>query len=341
VQDSFIPDEMDLEIIHALQDSPRATWQEVGRLLGVDPVTATRRWQALSEAGFVRTTAYPAVRPWAKDHCNAFIELDLEPTARDHAVEVLARVPQIVSISIISSGRDLFLTLLTPDLATLSRLVLRRLHQLPGLRRTRTYTVTTVYGEGNQWRLDALESERRIQPGQPRTADGAVWKPHHQEILRGLSDARRSAAQIAASIGRSASTVRRRLNEMNERGLLSYRCEVAQHITGWPIAATFWARVAPNQLDVMGPALAALREVRLCAAVTGADNLIMVLWLRSLGDIQRLEAELAANLPRLTLTDRAVTLRQAKRMGCLIDETGHITDVVPIDPWAPSTPPHP
>ncbi|WP_233225834.1 hypothetical protein [Amycolatopsis sp. CA-126428] len=90
-------------------------------------------------------------------------------------------------------------------------------------------------------------------------------------------------------------------------GLLSLRCEVAQPSTGWPVAAT-----------------------------TGADNLVMTLWLRSLGDVQRLEAELAGKLPALTLTDRAVTLHAARQMGCLLDDTGRITDVVPIDPWASS-----
>jgi DNA-binding Lrp family transcriptional regulator len=324
-------DEEDLEIIHALQDAPRATWREVGSRLGIDPVTAARRWQALSDAGLARITAYPRVTTWAKNHCNAFIELDLEPAARDHAVEVLSRVPQIVSISIISSGRDLFLTVLTPDLASLSRLVLQQLHALPGLRRTRTYTVTTVYGEGNRWRVGALPGDHR---GRPQSGEGAVWKLSHREVLRALHDGRRTAVDIGADIGRSGAAVRRWLNEMMEGGLLSLRCEVAQPITGKPVATTFWARVPPHQLDETAAALTKRPEVRLCAAVTGSDNLVMTLWFHSLGDIQRVEAELAAELPQLTLTDRAVTLRAVKRMGCLLSESGRITDVVPIDPWA-------
>ena len=338
MQDSFTPDETDLRLVHALQAAPRATWHEVGRSLGIDPVTAARRWQVLADAGLARVTAYPEVRQWADDHCNAFIEIDIEPTSRAHAVEVLSRIPQVVSISIISSGRDLFLTLLTPDLATLSHVVLRRLHGLPGLRRTRTHTVTTVYGEGNHWRLGALEPQRRaraVPPGRP-TGSRPVWRPHHREVLRALDDGRRPAAEIASRTGKSGSTVRRWLNEMVDGRLLSLRCEVAQPITGWPIAATFWARVPPDELDRTATALTELPEVRLCAAVTGADNLVMTLWLRSLGDIQRLEAEMARRLPALTLTDRAVTLRAVKRMGCLLDEAGRITDVVPVDPWATS-----
>ncbi|MGW3966702.1 Lrp/AsnC family transcriptional regulator [Amycolatopsis sp. NPDC005003] len=333
MQDVLIPDELDLKLVHALQAAPRATWHEIGQVLGVDPGTATRRWQALVDAGSARVTAYPEVRLWAKDHCNAFVELDLEPTARAHAVAVLSRVPQIASISIVSSGRDLFLTVLTPDLVTLSRLVLEKLQHLPGVRGTRTHAITTVYGEGNHWRLDALSPKR---PGYapPATANRPVWKDHHRAVLRAMADGRSPAADIAARTGKSGSTVRRRLTEMIDGGLLSLRCEVAQPITGWPVAATFWARVPPDELDRTATALTGLPEVRLCAATTGADNLVLTLWLRSLGDVQRLEAELAGKLPALTLTDRAVTLRAAKRMGCLLDDRGRITDVVPIDPWA-------
>lgn len=338
MQDSRTPDETDLRLVHVLQATPRATWHEVGRALGIDPATAARRWQGLADAGLARVTAYPDVRLWAQDHCNAFIELDLEPTARAHAVEVLSRLPQVVSISVISSGRDLFLTVLTPDLPTLSRVVLHDLHRLPGLRGTRTHTVTTVYGEGNHWRLGALEPQRRAQPARqvPPTASRPVWKPHHRDVLRALDDGRRPAAEIAARTGKSGSTVRRWLNEAVDSRLLALRCEVAQPITGWPVTATFWARVPPDELDRTGAALTELPEVRLCAAVTGADNLVMTLWLRSLGDVQRVEADLARRLPALTLTDRAVTLRAVKRMGCLLDDSGRITDVVPVDPWASS-----
>lgn len=35
--------ELDLKLIHALQINPRASWAQVGALLGVDPSTVARR----------------------------------------------------------------------------------------------------------------------------------------------------------------------------------------------------------------------------------------------------------------------------------------------------------
>ena len=305
-------------------------------MLRIDPVTATRRWQAITEAGLARITAYPSVRLWARDHCTAFIELDVAPADREEAIGRLRLMPEVASISNISSGRYLFLTVLTRDLATLSDVVLRRLATFPGLRRTRTSTATTVYGEGNRWRLPHLTAEEQSKlAGTRAPQSGVVWQDRHPEIFRALRDGRRSAAEIAAELGHSQATVRRRLTELIDGGLVSLRCEVAQRINKESsIAATFWARVPPDQLADMAGRLAALPEVRLCAAVTGADNLIMTLWVRSLARIQQLEAHLAEEFPTLTLTDRAVTLRAVKRMGCLLDDAGTITEVIPIDPWA-------
>ena len=45
--------------------------------------------------------------------------------------------------------------------------------------------------------------------------------------------------------------------------------------------------------------LVTLPEIRMCAAVTGTDNLVVIVWLRSLGDSQRLEEVLAHRFPAL------------------------------------------
>ncbi|MFF2513469.1 Lrp/AsnC family transcriptional regulator [Streptomyces sp. NPDC058086] len=44
-------DELDRGVVHALQIHPRAPWTLVGEVLGVNPVTAARRWHRLEEAG--------------------------------------------------------------------------------------------------------------------------------------------------------------------------------------------------------------------------------------------------------------------------------------------------
>ncbi|RIQ20438.1 AsnC family protein [Jiangella rhizosphaerae] len=54
-------DEADLALRHAVQLAPRAPWQRIGLVLGVDPVTAARRWARLSESGAAWFALHPAL----------------------------------------------------------------------------------------------------------------------------------------------------------------------------------------------------------------------------------------------------------------------------------------
>jgi hypothetical protein len=79
--------------------------------------------------------------------------------------------------------------------------------------------------------------------------------------------------------------------------------------------------------------LISLPELRMCAAVTSTDNLVINLWLRSIADSQRFEEQLSTRFPTLTAADRTIELHAAKRVGSLLTPTGHFDEVLPVDPW--------
>ncbi|RXS87876.1 Lrp/AsnC family transcriptional regulator [Streptomyces sp. TM32] len=338
MQDSFSLDEDDLSLINVMQIAPRATWTEVGKVLGLHSATVARRWERMTKQGVVWVTAYPNLALWTEQCCLAFIEVDCQPTARQQVVDALAGVPQIASVSQVASGRDLFLVALFPDLQALSQFVLDHVSQLPGVRGTRTSTATRFYSEGNKWRLQALSPDQRahLTRHHPQTSAGS--RTSHEgfrDLLLPLSsDGRRTAAELAALTSTSVSTTRRRLERMVREGLVSFRCEVSDVISGWPVHAYFWARVPAHELDRIAQTLLTLPEIRMCAAITGTDNLLVIVWLRSLGDSQRLETGLAERFPTLTLTERAIVLRMSKRMGWLLDDHGRRTSPISLDPWA-------
>lgn len=321
-------DETDRALVNVLQVAPRATWTEVGTALGVDAKTAARRWARLHDSGLARVIAYPNLAAWARHRCLAFVEIDCDPAARESVVARLVRIPRIASVTIASSGRDLYLTVLAPDLSVLSATVLG----LTGVRGTRTHLVTRLFTEGARWRLDALDSGQRAALHPPALAAAAL-PDADRDLLLALSDGRRGVAELAERTGTSTSTARRRLARVLRDGRLSFRCETAQRVTGWPVSASFWARVPPHELRAVAAGLVGLPEIRMCAAVTGADNLVISLWLRSLADSQRFEEQLSTRFPSLAVTDRTIELHAAKRMGCLLDRSGLTREVVPVDPW--------
>lgn len=327
-------EETDRALVNVLQVAPRASFTEVGAALAINAVTVARRWARLHDNGLAAVTAYPNLAAWARHRCMAFVEVDCDPAAREDVVARLARVPRIASVTMASSGRDLYLTVLAPDLAELSATVLG----LTGIRGTRTHLVTRLFTEGATWRLDALDSEQRAAL-HPTSRAAAVLPDTDRDLLLALSDdGRRSVAEIAERTGTSTSTARRRLAGALRAGTLSFRCETTQRVTGWPVSASFWARVPPHELRAVAAGLVGLPEIRMCAAVTGADNLVISLWLRSLADSQRFEEQLSTRFPTLSVTDRTIELRAAKRMGCLLAPDGHVRGVVPVDPWTGVTP---
>jgi DNA-binding Lrp family transcriptional regulator len=329
-------DEIDLGIVHALQIAPRASWKLVGAVLAISPVTAARRWERLVAERVAWVTCLPGPALWSQ-HVVALVEVEGDAGAMPEVTAALALDPRVATVEVVAGSRDLVLTVFVADLQMLTRLVLDDLSGLDGVRTVRTHIGTGFYAEGAGWRLDALSPDQQDQvasagPG-ANTGESGPQECDRELLLACGTDGRRSIAELAKLTRASPSTVRRRLDRMMSGRVASFRCEVSNSLSGWPISATFWVSVAPDALEATAQAVADLPQVRLCAAVTGSANLVVTAWLRSLGDLPRLEALIARRCPGIAVEDRAVALRIPKRIGWLLDEAGRSLSALPIDLW--------
>lgn len=340
MQDSRTLDETDLAIVHALQISPRTSWTLVGNVLGINPVTASRRWERLTEQRLAWVTCLPGPSLWSS-HVIAFLELECEPFCLDSLIEELASDQRVASIEVTTGRRDLFLTVFAADLAALGRFVRHRVDELPGVRAVRTVIGTGIYAQGAGWRLDALSPSQQNRLGHdatvPLTGVGKEQAGDRELLLACGADGRSSATELARRVGSSPSTVRRRLDRMTRERVISLRCEVANRISGWPVSTTYWCKVAPDVLQRTARSLASLPEVRLCAAVTGEANLLVTAWLRSPGNSQVFESRLAERFPELRFADRAIAISIPKRIGWRLDDSGRAVSAVPVDLWFDAT----
>ncbi|MFG2137501.1 Lrp/AsnC family transcriptional regulator [Streptomyces sp. NPDC048650] len=337
MQETGVIGGLDAQLVHALQISPRASWQTLAPVLGIDPVTAARRWGRLEDAGLAWVTGYPG-RRLLERLCTAFVEIDCRSGRVEAVADALAALPQVATVEHMAGGRDLLITAFVPGLGELSELLLRRIAALPGVTATRAGIATRVYGEGSRWRLRALtsgQSERLRNASPPPRSSAAAPDGPDRALLPQLSrDGRGSAVALGRAVGLSAPTVRRRVGRLIADHDLALRCEVARELTEWPVSATLWAGIPSDRLAEAVRVLLTLPEVRLCASVTGPQNLLFTVWLHTIRDVQRLETQLGERLPHLVLRDRSVVLRQTKLMGRLLDERGRAVEVVPVDPWA-------
>lgn len=326
-------EERDLELLHGLQIAPRVSWTDAGRILGANPSTLAERWARLRSSGLAWVTAHPGGS--YRNVTLALVEVDCLPGARAEVVQAVCKDPRVVTVEESTRGRDLLLTVITPDLPALTAFLLDELESLPGVERQRSYLATAVHWHGSDWRLDALDprqeaafadAARAAEPAATVTPPRDAWP-----LIQGLAhDGRATAADLARVTGRNPATVRRQLGRLLASDLLSFRCELASEVSGWAVSSTWTARVPSADHEGTLAALRTLPALRMCLSTTGDTNIAMTVWTRSVHDTLRIERLLGQQLPWLQLRDIAVNLRTPKRMGWMLDPTGRATGTLVV-----------
>ncbi|MEU6878721.1 Lrp/AsnC family transcriptional regulator [Streptomyces sp. NPDC046712] len=336
--------ELDLALIDALQAAPRAPWSRIGRALGVDPTTAARRWERLRAGGLAWITAYGSAGTTAV----AYVEVRCRPRRVEAVSAAAAALPWVFSVDETAGDFDLFLSVAAPDLPTLGRSVHRVIGGLRGVRSTRTRLSITLYGEGRDWRMRAMEpAERAALATSPRTRGRTVHavraydrvSPEDRALLSALgADGRLGYTELGALTGLSEHTARRRLQRMTREGAITIRCDLAHPLAGLPTMVIYRACVPHAHLEATGNALARMEQVRMCVSVSGPHNLLVLVWLHGLDAIDPFEALLAERFPALEVKDRTVALHTPKRMGRLLDAQGRAIGRVPLGMTLDGTP---
>ncbi|WP_198655052.1 Lrp/AsnC family transcriptional regulator [Streptomyces geranii] len=331
-------DELELKLVNALQISPRASWTLIASVLDIDPATAARRWQRLVRTGRAWISVYPGAAGVGAVLV-VFVEVGCAAGTADAVAERLAADTRVATIEHITGGSDLLLTVLVGGLAALSEFLVTDLGVIPGVTGTRAQVATRIVAEAARWTLRALTAaqRQRILSGGPRPVEQTPRPIGSRDLplLTALSaDGRASYSHLADASGLSISTVRRRLDSLLVSKRVIIRCEVAQPLSGWPVAASLWCRVPPARHDAVTSQLASLPETRQCVGITGGRaNLLLTVWLRSVADMQVLQAALVERITDLEVLHTALALRQVKRIGRVLDRHEHARETVPLDLW--------
>ncbi|EMY32852.1 AsnC family transcriptional regulator [Arthrobacter crystallopoietes BAB-32] len=322
----------DLELIHALQLAPRATWAQLGSVLGRHPATLAARWERLRSDGQAWVTCH--IGTAEGQGCVTFVGIQCRPGHRTKVLERLCAVPEIGTIEEAARAWDLRLTVLTRSWEQVARDVLPLVRTDPDILRSQVTLATRLYSAGNNWRLDVLspEQQRRIaalHPGVVRPPGATPpTLPQLMTVLAG--NGRASATEIAAATGTHATTVARHLRQALETGLVAMRCELAQDYSGYPIGCQWYVRVPPSQLEAAVSYLQSHRTLRLCAATTGDANLTFYLWLRTPGAIADVETGLQKAALGVQVIESDVGVRTHKRTGWMLNEDSTATGEVVV-----------
>lgn len=329
--------EDDLQLINALQLAPRVSWSDAARVLGVHATTLAARWDRLRAAGAAWTTAHLIGDP--KQMCLALVDVDCEMRQRAGVTAALAAIPEVVTVEEAASNRDLMLTVITPTLGRFSESVVPQFKEIPGLTKYRTALCTRLHVGGYAWRLNVLDKAQQnalkalagpeASGSAPPDVPGVALPQSHLDLIPFLArDGRATAADIARSLGRSPATVQRQLNRVLSSQLLSFRCEIAQKYSGYPVTCQWFANVPPGQHEAAAAELRGFRNVRLAASTTGRTNFVVIMWLHTLADVMNAELALQQRIPGIELAESVVVLSSAKRVGWMLNPDSTATGAV-------------
>ncbi|MFC5929737.1 Lrp/AsnC family transcriptional regulator [Cryobacterium melibiosiphilum] len=322
-------DELDFQLINALQLHPRASWAQLESVLDSDATTLSRRWARLTGDGLVWSTAYPTTRKeWGTgpNVVCAFVEVNCAASRREDVLRELGGLAGVLSVDCTSGARDLMLTLVMTSVAEIDRYVADAVATVGGVQATRTNFISRFFADGSDWRLHVLR-DRQVQAilALKGTIHDAPEVPtaHLMEVLTALgSDIRLAASAIALDTGRSVSSVNRSIRGLMHAGWVQSRIEIAHTAIGFDATTMLWYSVPRAQVEAVGSAISLQPETRMCAGVVGSANLAVTLWLKDLEQLDEVESRVARLFPSALVVDRWLLPRQVKRIGHLIGTDG-------------------
>ncbi|MGO2658268.1 MAG: Lrp/AsnC family transcriptional regulator [Mycetocola reblochoni] len=333
----------DLRLVNILQDSPRAPWASVARVLGASAPTARRRWRSITDEGAAWIASYPGFT-WGL--LCAIVEVRCRPGSVDEVAASLRRSPRIVTVTGLTGDRDLVLTVLTRNMTEFRRLLQNELGRGTDIIGVRSSIVSRMFSEGSRWRalgapggargLDTTEA----QLGNEEPISLAQWRAVLPVLER---NGRASAAELATALGSSDGHARRVVNRLLRNGWIQQRVDLSLEQNHWPHALALWMVVPAARLEDTAASIAKLSMTRLCAGLAGGtSNLYVIVWLRDLPEAASIEAQLVRSLD-VRVTDRAILLHYYKRVGHLFDDNraheGFVSWLLPeeLEPAAPGS----
>jgi len=332
-------DELDIALLDALHVDPQLSFEELGRVLCVSPVTAARRWRRLVSTG--RAWVSSAIGPRLPVKA-ALFEAECRPGAAPSVAAEFASRPQVFSVNITTGNDNIYALLVAANQPLLSELIVDVLPSVTGTLRVQSALITDLFS-GTRWRLGGLSSSqvRAVTPEPDTNALTHEFDDFDRELFLALQrDGRLSCRDLAAAVGESESMVRRRIGLLTRSGLLAFRTDFARVEAGWLTGVALKLRVSESPLAAVGRTLVHYPETRFCVATVGAGaaNLFVTMQLHKLSSLDAVISRLIAEYPGVTLLDTRVVLRSVKSWGRLLGPDGRAQEVVPVDLWAPGMP---
>ena len=267
-------DELDLQVVHALQVDGRAAFRTIAEVLGVSDQTVARRYTRLRSARRVRVTA--RTDPARLGEVSWFVRIRCTPSVALTVGTALARRPDTTWVKITSGGTEIVCVVRASTTHDSDALLLDTLPRTPHVVGVSANCLLHVFFGGRESIVDALSPDQvaRLEPPPPVPGPPPVLDDRDRRLLDLLeADGRTGFTELAAATGLPPTTVRRRVAELRASGALYFDIDIDYRTLRLPLQTMLWLAAPPDQLMATGEALAAHPEVPFVAATTGTTNI--------------------------------------------------------------------
>lgn len=339
-------DQLDAQLVHALQVDGRASFSRIAAVLGTSDRTVARRYRRLRETGAARVVAVPssARLGWV----DWLIRIQCAPDTAVAVAATMARRDDTSWVCLTSGGLEV--TCITHTDGPRAPL-LQKLPRGPGITGVTAQCMLRAVAGTSGWpgRTTALTDEQveQLRPTPPLTdvkveqlrpapppADAQVGQvrsaaaeydvppeltAQDQRLLVELAkDGRTAYPALAVATGVPESSVRRRLGELLRSGAMYFDVEADPMLFGYATEAVLWMTVAPAQLSTVADALTEHPEIAYAAAVTGPTNLFGFVVCSSTDALYDYLADRIGALPGITRIETVPLTTTVKRAGTLL-----------------------
>jgi DNA-binding Lrp family transcriptional regulator len=319
-------DELDRQLVHALQIDGRASFGRIAEILGASDRTVARRYRRLRSTGALRVVGTVDAR--AHGLVDWIVRMQCDPATATVLAATLAQRDDTSWVGLASGGTEVTCVTRAASRPHGENLVLQKLPRTPRITAVAAQCLLRQLAGTSGWhgRTSALEpGQIAALRGRPADADeqGATVESGPAVIDRHLlavlaKDGRATHPVLAAATGWSESTVRRRLDQLRRSGALLFEVEIDPLLFGATCEAVLWMTVAPAALATVAAALARHEDIAFAAATSGATNVVAFAVCRDLDGLYDYLATVLGALPGVERVETSPVGRHVKRAGTLV-----------------------
>lgn len=298
--------DLDRALIERLRTDGRESNRSLAQRLGVNEVTVAARLRRMEDADIMRVVAVTDIRLFGHREFS-FALLQVRGRAVQDVAAELAKLPEVIAVTITSGRYDIILPLVCRDRAHVAEMFGTVLAAMDGVERVHGRTALNVLKYDSNWAI--FQNPGTTPEAQPSDTVDEM----DLEIIRLLQrNARRSNRSIAAELGVSEGTIRGRIKRMlNER---VFRIQAVTNVIAFGLQAHAFVTITaePGMIDDVAAALVKRADVSQITRVLDDFALIMVLTAPDHNSIMAAVADEIAFIPGVVRTETFYSYRSLK-----------------------------